>query len=400
MSSLTSPQAHSQKTEPTPPKKQGSSASPTPGMSPPTKPPASGSKPPAYRANLFLPLHHAFQRSSQAYEPRKADLTPSERCEELVELECYPWIVSDHHEDADWGHWHTYTAREKEEFRGRFERWAETEEQHAARRAQRERAAYRSYESRHPGRKAGPWRMYELRNREEDLIPEEEERKNNLEAPDQGRDSHTDQAEGGSSSQTSSGQIVLQVGERRFITTKETLTDESEFFTCLLSGRWSSNAQTDGSWFIDADPGLFEHILRYLRRGVLPIFHDSTKGHDHALYRALSVEADFFQIPRLRDWLKQKQYLRAVTTKIYPTVVEGIVRIPGTLAADEQVEYYPVWQMKKIYLCPRGIPVHRGSPELCGRACSNARGSETQYDEEQVLKTLIVSNDGIAKLEL
>lgn len=64
-------------------------------------------------------------------------------------------------------------------------------------------------------------------------------------------------------------QVLLQVGERRFTTTNETLTNESTFFASLLSGRWS-NALPDGSHFIDADPMLFEHILRYLRRGVLP----------------------------------------------------------------------------------------------------------------------------------
>lgn len=60
--------------------------------------------------------------------------------------------------------------------------------------------------------------------------------------------------------------ITLQVGERRFITTAETMTQESAFFAALFSGR-RDNAEADGSYFIDADPDLFEHILRYLRRG-------------------------------------------------------------------------------------------------------------------------------------
>jgi len=41
---------------------------------------------------------------------------------------------------------------------------------------------------------------------------------------------------------------------------------ESAFFAALFSGRWD-NADADGFFFIDADPDLFEHILRYVRRG-------------------------------------------------------------------------------------------------------------------------------------
>ncbi len=88
--------------------------------------------------------------------------------------------------------------------------------------------------------------------------------------------------------------ITLQVGERQFITMAETMTQESAFFAALLSERWD-NADADGSYFIDADPDLFEHILRYLRRGVFPIFYDNVKGHNHALYLALLQEANIFK---------------------------------------------------------------------------------------------------------
>lgn len=48
-------------------------------------------------------------------------------------------------------------------------------------------------------------------------------------------------------------------------------------FAALLSGRWD-HERADGSFFIDADPELFEHVLRYLRHSVLPIFYVSAKG--------------------------------------------------------------------------------------------------------------------------
>jgi hypothetical protein len=101
--------------------------------------------------------------------------------------------------------------------------------------------------------------------------------------------------------------IHLQVGGRRFTTTKETLTEESAFFSSLLSGRWE-NALEDGSYFIDADPVLFEHILRYLRRGVFPLFFDTAKGHDPYLYLALLEEARYFHFryPVFRTGWKRK----------------------------------------------------------------------------------------------
>jgi hypothetical protein len=117
-------------------------------------------------------------------------------------------------------------------------------------------------------------------------------------------------------------QITLQVGERRFVTTAETMTQESAFFAILFSGRWD-NKQADGSYFIDADPQLFEHILRYLRRGVRPIFYDNVKGHDHALYFALLKEAQYFQIPKLESWLRGRNYLQAVRSYTPRTMWKG-----------------------------------------------------------------------------
>ncbi|KAG6311987.1 hypothetical protein E4U22_002178, partial [Claviceps purpurea] len=55
--------------------------------------------------------------------------------------------------------------------------------------------------------------------------------------------------------------IKLLVGERTFITTRDTLIRESQFFSRHFSGPWAEPPQ-DGIYFVDADPALFEHILR------------------------------------------------------------------------------------------------------------------------------------------
>ena len=62
------------------------------------------------------------------------------------------------------------------------------------------------------------------------------------------------------------------------------------------------------------DANIFEHVLKYLRTGVLPIFYDSTAGHNFPLYQALLEESKYFGIDRLEKWLWlcERKYLEAV----------------------------------------------------------------------------------------
>lgn len=185
-------------------------------------------------------------------------------------------------------------------------------------------------------------------------------------------------------------QIILQVGERRFTTTKETLINESGFFSSLLSERWD-NSQADGSYFIDADATVFEHVLRYLRHQVLPIFYDNAKGHDHALYLLLLEQATYFQIDRLETWLKSQSYLQAVKVTTTAERLEGKYEINETTGTDISLEYHPAWETVRVYICPRGIAVHRGNPSACGRQCRLAQGDgDPEFIEERVLKTLVI----------
>ena len=179
--------------------------------------------------------------------------------------------------------------------------------------------------------------------------------------------------------------IQIQVGGRRFTTTKETLTEESAFFASLLSGRWE-NTLEDGSYFINADPVLFEHVLRYLRRGVFPLFFDAAKGHDYYRYLALLEEARYFQIPHLQDWLEKKRYVEAVQVV---NAAEQREDNPShwhehsVVPAGTTIDYYPSWGTRKVYICPRGLFQHRGRPEACGRRCEAARGEGSDLFEEE-----------------
>ncbi|PWY87448.1 hypothetical protein BO70DRAFT_394338 [Aspergillus heteromorphus CBS 117.55] len=181
--------------------------------------------------------------------------------------------------------------------------------------------------------------------------------------------------------------IVLQVGERRFTTTLYTL-DESTFFQSLLQGHWK-NALPDGSYFIDADPDLFEHILRYLRRGVFPLFYDKRTGHDLAMYLAILEEARYFGIDVLRKWLEEEIYYKAVTIRydISEKNVDVCYAEIETSAAD--TEYNVSLTTNKVYICPREIPTHMGKSDRCRRKCRNFKGEgPVEYGEEPALRVV------------
>ncbi|ORY55912.1 BTB/POZ protein [Pseudomassariella vexata] len=110
------------------------------------------------------------------------------------------------------------------------------------------------------------------------------------------------------------GRVNLQVGEQRFVTTKDTLL-QADYFRSLLLSPCSCKRQRDGSYFIDADPELFNHILRYLRRGIRPVFWDLTKGHDYVQYNALLEEARYFGVRELVSWIERQEYHDVVSVE-------------------------------------------------------------------------------------
>ena len=200
----------------------------------------------------------------------------------------------------------------------------------------------------------------------------------------------------GQSALPSGTPIQLQVGERRFTTLASTLTDGSSFFASLLSDRWSDSRSDDGSFFVDADPDLFAHILRYLRRGVLPILYNKCQGFDYGFYGALKEEAEYFGIEPLRKWIEEKEYLRAVTIRYSAEEVkgQGIGADGYDATVDGSIErsYHPFWRTEKVYQCPRGIYIHNGNPSACGRMCLKAKSEDgDDYVDRDVLRTLIVT---------
>ncbi|KAI2628637.1 BTB/POZ protein [Hypoxylon sp. NC1633] len=191
--------------------------------------------------------------------------------------------------------------------------------------------------------------------------------------------------------------VTLQVGERRFTTLHDTLTSESTYFGARLSGRWNDVDQ-DGVYFIDADPEIFEHILRYLRSGNFPVFFDaSTQTFDHAKYLSLLCEARYFGIPKLEEWVEKERYLDVVqikksTVTVHDIDTQGSGYLNKTMTANTRMDMSTTWDTKQVYVCPRDILVHRGDKARCGLACEKARarvGGDITFDSEPVLRAVI-----------
>ncbi|KAL2787002.1 hypothetical protein BJX66DRAFT_346426 [Aspergillus keveii] len=165
--------------------------------------------------------------------------------------------------------------------------------------------------------------------------------------------------------------VQLQVGERHFTTSRSTLIEESTYFESLLSGRWNT-AREDGSYFVDADPDLFVHILRYLRRRVLP-------------------DVRFFGISALETYLAERNYIDRV--KVCRWVADtGDGSLHTRDDSSLSVEYHTHWvNLGEVYVCPRRLAAHRGHSEKCGRRCDSAKADGMYtYEEEHGVRVFAV----------
>jgi BTB/POZ domain len=199
--------------------------------------------------------------------------------------------------------------------------------------------------------------------------------------------------QGSVSGPPSSERVTFQVGERRFDTTVGTLTTRSEYFAQLFSGRWPVNKQSDGSIFIDANGDIFEHILRYLRRGIFPLAYDKDKGHDYKLYAEILVEAKYFQCSALVVWLESQCYHQCITWYISTEIQEAKEPYSQGSGIFVDGQFEPSsWAERKVYLCPRRIPVHRGNRSKCGRQCESVRGEDDiEFECEKSVSAWLVT---------
>ncbi|KAF2829109.1 hypothetical protein CC86DRAFT_287088 [Ophiobolus disseminans] len=185
--------------------------------------------------------------------------------------------------------------------------------------------------------------------------------------------------------------MILDIGGRIFKVSRITLL-ESGLFRHQMSNRFTWEPEADGSYFLDADPDLFEHLLRFMRRpNIFPLFYTTCTGFDYDLYNRLENEAEYFQIEALHTWLMEKRYLRAVMLHRYQPQTRTLDDLsPEKAPISETEDMHMLPRVKQVYICPRGIGVHRGEPDKCGRACHEAQG-DNDDEFEEVLYTEVVS---------
>ena len=190
--------------------------------------------------------------------------------------------------------------------------------------------------------------------------------------------------------------LKLQVGERRFTTNEQTLVDGSSYFEALLSGSWKDEKQEDGSLFVDRDGDIFAYILGFLRSSKFPLFYDDVAGFDHDKYVQLLEEARYFGIDKLVEWIKIRQYEKVIKVQRRAISSEDVEEMNDTVHADHKFEYFPNWETRKVYVCPRGIGKHRGQPGYCGRQCRNAQNDDgPEYEEEGQLMMVEIRSEKI-----
>ncbi|KAH7347069.1 hypothetical protein BKA66DRAFT_601818 [Pyrenochaeta sp. MPI-SDFR-AT-0127] len=159
----------------------------------------------------------------------------------------------------------------------------------------------------------------------------------------------------------------------------------------MFSGKWGDK-QEDDSYFIETDAHIFEHILRYLRTGVLPVFYDKVAGHYFPLYQALLEESMYFAIDRLQKWLRERKYLAAVNIHIIATEAgdrdsysKHTVKGPDgrtfmiedrfidmTTSSNMETTVVPVTQQRNTFYCPEARH-GKSSPDHCWRCIGQAR---------------------------
>ncbi|KAH7088826.1 hypothetical protein FB567DRAFT_318876 [Paraphoma chrysanthemicola] len=200
--------------------------------------------------------------------------------------------------------------------------------------------------------------------------------------------------------------ITLDIGSRTFKTSLSTL-QESGLFRQQLSERYTWAPQVDGSYFLDADPDLFAHLLRFMRRPeVFPLFYTKDRGFDYDLYNRLEAEAEYFQLDTLREWIMEKKYEKAVVVHTSIAMAKEVDEVvPKKHSVNVEEDWHVIPRTRKVYVCPRGIFVHRGDPDRCGQACRKARGDgEIEYDKETYEEVVIVRKEfelvaGLCKVE-
>ena len=137
-------------------------------------------------------------------------------------------------------------------------------------------------------------------------------------------------------------------------------------------------------------------MLSYLRHGQFPLLWSKGNGFNFEAYARLAIQADFFQIDRLKDWIEKQEYKSAIiqTKSVTIQVVEEPNQNTVLTSAPEARIIFTHISSRKRYICPRDILSHHDNPRGCGRQCHNAQSvGGPQYDDVPILMTSMETED-------
>ena len=96
--------------------------------------------------------------------------------------------------------------------------------------------------------------------------------------------------------------ITLNVGGEIYTASLATLTkDPNSMLGTMFGGRFATQKDPNGNYFIDRDGALFRFVLGFLRNGQLQVPDDFRE------FDMLISEADFFQMPALRAAVEESR---------------------------------------------------------------------------------------------
>lgn len=185
--------------------------------------------------------------------------------------------------------------------------------------------------------------------------------------------------------------ITLEVGGRTFVTLRETLSGSTFLSSMIVSGRWEP--RSDGTYFLDADPDIFAHILNHLRRGGFPLLWDKENGHDLPMYARLLQEAEYLGVDDLANWLRMKKYLRAITIEeIWSATASNSAKCVTCLTSDTESKHYTHWARRFRWACKYSIREQPCTHSSCYES-PNLGWKDTEIFEVYTYKRKIVFNE-------
>jgi hypothetical protein len=129
------------------------------------------------------------------------------------------------------------------------------------------------------------------------------------------------------------------------------------------------------------------------RPGLFPFFWSRASSFDYDLYNRLGHEARFFQVDELSDWIDSQQFIRGITIKVDISSEQSIDQMHSEMIiGNTEISHHSLLKRRCVYLCPRGITVHRGRPDMCGSACHKAQaGTKIDCKEEKYAEVVSIT---------